>query len=117
MTANNDTSQVSREKEGRKVESGYAFKGGDISMDRFSEIEAIGEKIGNIWQDNDLSILDLKTLMPYLASMVFLEAGDSDFDILDYIDNYMKPAIFEFNRRLRNSRKFKSFDNNTAVTA
>ena len=58
-------------------------------MDRFSDIEAIGEKIGNIWQDNDLSILDLKTLMPYLASMVFLEAGDSDFDILDYIDNYM----------------------------
>lgn len=115
MTANKDTSEVVKEKEEQKMERGYTFQKSDISRDRFSEIETIGEKIGQIWQEHDLSILDLKTLLPYLASMVFLRAEDSDFEVLDYIENYMKPAIFEFGRRIRNSKKFKVFDYNQTV--
>ena len=48
--------------------------------------------------------------MPYLLSAVFNEAYDSDVDILDYIENYMKPAVFEYVRRIRNSRKFKGIE-------
>ena len=39
-------------------------------------------------------------------SMAFTQAGDSDLEILDYIDNYVKPAVFEYNRILRNRKKF-----------
>ncbi|EQB68164.1 MAG: hypothetical protein ACYCSO_08785 [Cuniculiplasma sp.] len=116
MTTNEDTKEVVREKKEQEVESRYTFQNGDISRDRFLEIESIGEKIGQIWQEHDLSILDLKSLLPYLASMIFLEAGDSDFEVLDYIENYMKPAIFEFGRRIRNSKKFKGFGYNPTVT-
>lgn len=115
MTAKESASEIVEEKKEQKVDSGYTFQRGDISVDVFSEIESIGKKIGQIWQEHDLSILDLKTLLPYLASMVFLEAGDSDFDILDYIENYMKPAIFEFSRRMRNAKKFKGFQNDNSV--
>lgn len=115
MTANKDTSEIVRGKEEQKMDSGYTFQKGDISRDRFSEIGAIAEKIGGIWQEHDLSILDLKSLLPYLASMIFVEAGDSDYEVLDYIENYMKPAIFEFGRRMRNSRKFKAFEQKSIV--
>lgn len=119
MTAKESANEIVDETKEQEVEkrgeSGYTFKRGDISVDMFSEIETIGNKIGQIWQEHDLSILDLKTLLPYLASMVFLEAGDSDFDILDYVENYMKPAIFEFSRRMRNARKFKGFHNDHTV--
>ena len=117
MTTNENASQVIQEKKTEKIEGGFTFQKGDISRDRFSEIESIGEKVGQIWQEHDLSILDLKSLLPYLASMVFLEAGDSDIEVLDYIENYMKPAVFEFSRRIRNSKKFKAFDYNISVTS
>ncbi|MCL4359337.1 MAG: hypothetical protein M1463_03880 [Candidatus Thermoplasmatota archaeon] len=115
MTANKDTSEIVQEKEEQKMESRYTFQKGDISKDRFSEIESISEEIGRIWQEHNLSILELKSLLPYLASMIFLEAEDSDYEVLDYIENYMKPAVFEYSRTIRNSKKFKAFDYHTTV--
>ncbi|MFG1459982.1 MAG: hypothetical protein AAE987_01210 [Thermoplasmataceae archaeon] len=73
-------------------------------------MENIASEVSKIWAKHDLTILDAKTLMRYLLSAVFTEAYDSDVDILDYIENYIKPAVFEYVRRIRNSRKFKGIE-------
>lgn len=98
--------------EAKKVEneSSYKFEKGEITGDRMSCMENIASEVSKIWAKHDLTILDAKTLMPYLLSAVFTEAYDSDVDILDYIENYMKPAVFEYVRRIRNSRKFKGIE-------
>lgn len=98
--------------EAKKVEndSSYKFEKGEITGDRMSYMENIASEVSKIWAKHDLTILDAKTLMPYLLSAVFTEAYDSDMDVLDYIENYLKPAVFEYIRRIRNSKKFKGIE-------
>ncbi|MDA8340509.1 MAG: hypothetical protein M0Z70_14510 [Nitrospiraceae bacterium] len=98
--------------EPKKVEneSSYKFEKGEITGDRMSCMENIASEVGKIWAKHDLTILDAKTMIPYLLSGIFTEAYDSDVDVLDYIENYLKPAVFEYNRRIRNSRKFKGIE-------
>lgn len=87
-------------------ESRYSFEKDVMSTRRMEGLETVAGMMGKIWSENDLSIMDIKNLIPYLMSMTFTQAGDSDLEILDYIDNYVKPAIFEYNRVIRNTKKF-----------
>ena len=87
-------------------ESGYSFVKKTVGTGSIEGLESIADMVGKIWSENDLNLVDIKNLIPYLMSMAFTQAGDSDLEILDYIDNYVKPAVFEYNRILRNRKKF-----------
>ena len=87
-------------------ENRYSFEKESMNTGKIEDLETVAGMVGKIWSENDLKIMDIKNLMPYLMSMVFTQAGDSDLEILDYIDNYIKPAVFEYNRILRNTKKF-----------
>ena len=87
-------------------ENRYSFEKEIMSTRRMEGLETVAGKVGKIWSEHDLSIMDIKNLIPYLMSMTFTQSGDSDLEILDYIDNYIKPAVFEYNRVIRNAKKF-----------
>lgn len=87
-------------------ENRYSFVKETMSTGNMEGLESVAGMVGKIWSENDLNIMDIKNLIPYLMSMAFTQAGDSDLEILDYIDNYVKPAVFEYNRILRNRKKF-----------
>lgn len=91
-------------------ESRYSFEKETVNAGKMEGLETVAGKVGKIWSENDLKIVDVKNLIPYLMSMVFTQAGDSDLEILDYIDNYIKPAVFEYNRIMRNAKKFVPAD-------
>lgn len=91
-------------------ESRYSFVKEPMSTRNMEGLESVASMVGKVWSENDLNIMDIKNVIPYLMSMAFIQAGDSDLEILDYIDNYVKPAVFEYNRIIRNRKKFLSFE-------
>lgn len=87
-------------------ESRNSFSRVDVTRENMMHLEEISEDIFEIFRKYDLTIWEAKTLLPYLVSKIAEEAKDTEIDIIDYVDTYLKPASIEFSRGLRNFRKF-----------
>ena len=87
-------------------ESKYSFSRVDVTRENMMHLEEISEDIFEICRKYDLTIWEAKTLLPYLVSKIAEEAKDTEIDIIEYVETYLKPASIEFSRGLRNFRKF-----------
>lgn len=105
----NEIAEVDK-KSGMEKKKKYEFERENISNEAMMNIESIGRDISETISKSKLSIIDVKTLLPYLAAYTFIESGESDVDIVDYIENYFTPAVFEYMKEIRNNKKFVPID-------
>lgn len=87
-------------------ENRYSFSRVDVTRENMMHLDEISEDIFETFRKYDLTIWEAKTLLPYLVSKIAEEARDTEIDIIEYMDTYLKPASIEFYKGLRNFRKF-----------
>lgn len=105
-----ENTQIERKMPAKK-ENRYDFQKSDIEKEPMVRMEEIAKQISVTWKNASLRIADVKRLIPYLAAQAFVQTGESEDDILDYIDGYFKPALLEYVYNIRNSAKFNLIEN------
>ncbi|KJE48987.1 MULTISPECIES: hypothetical protein [Acidiplasma] len=102
---------IMEKKASAKKDAGYGIEEKDVETYTMQNLKGIAKEISMTWKSHGFTIGDVKGFMPYLMAEIFNQSGETDNEILEYIDTYFRPSVLDYLYRIKNSRKIDVFGN------